>query len=200
MNKKMIMETLVAAAFAVSAQVQAAPISLSSANITATYNGTSQVGHYAHDYAAGSNVGGLDPNGGYVEFATGDNLFNVDFDSTGLLMVYASMPLDGNGNPVLPSATGSYTLRFDFGTSLASQIGSLTLAAGGADGILGGTPGLSVIDGHTIELNLSQLVWNDQFIPLSAQIGAADVPEPASLGLLLAGSAGLAAARRRRRA
>jgi hypothetical protein len=200
MKKKIIMETLVAAAFAVSAQVQAAPISLSNANITATYNGTNQIGHFSQDYAAGANTGGLDPNGAYVEFATVGNLFNFDFDSTGLLTTYAAMPLDTNGNPVLPDANGSYKVRFDFGTSLAAAIGGFALVDGGADGIVGGMPVLSVIDSHTIELDLSKLVWNDQFIPLVAQITAPDanVPEPASLGLLLAGAAGVAATRRRR--
>lgn len=190
--KKIIMETLVAAALA-AAQAHAAPISLDNARITATYNGSADVLGNDSGYlpGPGSNVSGLDPNDAYVEFLTGDALFGFDFTRSGLLSIYAN---------IVPPLDGRYTLTFDFGTSLAAPIASFTLVDAGA---VGGLPRLSVLSSHSIGLDLSELDWNADFIPLTAQIGtvdaAADVPEPASAALLLAGVAGLAMSRRRKR-
>jgi len=190
--KKIIMETLVLAALA-AGQAQAAPISLDNASITATYNGTFEVLGNDSGYlpGPGSNVSGLDPNDSYVEFLTGDALFGFDFMRSGLLSIYAN---------IVPPLDGSYMLTFDFGSSLAAPITSFTLVDGSA---VGGMPVLSVLSSHSIGLDLSGLDWNADFVPLTAQIGtadaAADVPEPASAVLLLAGAAGLAMSRRRKR-
>jgi len=189
--KKIIMETLVVAALA-AAQAHAAPLSLDNASITATYNGTADVlgNDSAYMSGPGSNVSGLDPNDAYVEFLTGDALFGFDFTRSGLLSIYANM---------VPPLDGAYSLVFDFGSSLAAPVTSFTLVDGSA---VGGIPGLSVLSSHSIGLDLSGLDWNADFIPITAQIGtadAADVPEPASAALLLAGVTGLAMSRRRKR-
>jgi len=190
--KTIIMETLVLAALA-AGQAHAAPISLDNASITATYNGRAD-GMLGLDHGfqagAGSNTSGLDPSDSGVEFITADALFAFDFSRTGLLTIYAN---------IAPPPDGNYTLTFDFGASLAAPIASFTLVDGSA---VGGMPGLSVLGSHAIGLDLSRLAWNGDFMPITARIAtadAADVPEPASAALLLAGVAALAAGRRQRR-
>jgi hypothetical protein len=190
--KKIIMETLVLAALA-TGQANAAPISLENATVIATYQGAA-AGMLGLDHnfqlEPGSNTSRVQPPGSGVEFITSDFLFGFDFSSDGLLTVYNNMPLPADG-------TSNYSFSFDFGTTLAAPIGSFTLADGS---MLSGVPGLSVIDGHSIALDLSSLTWNGDFASFSAQIGTrdTDVPEPGSLALLLLGASGLAAASRRR--
>jgi hypothetical protein len=191
MKTKFIMETLVLAAALTATQASAAPISLQGGTVTATYNGAADgVLGLDHAFAAepGSNTTAIDP-AGYpdLEFLTADALFGFDFGIDGLLTVYSNTP----GIP-----PGDYRLVFDFGASLAERIGSITLVD--TDGI-GSLPGLSVVNGNTIAVDLSSVSWNDDFSMFTAQIdAAAAVPEPGSIGLVLAGVTGLAMSRRRR--
>ena len=191
--KTMILETLAVALLA-AGQAQAAPLSLDQATITATYNGSAD-GMLGLDHnfqpEAGSNTTRLDPLEAGVEFITGDALFAFDFSNTGLLTIYSNSPAPG-------PEQGDYRMRFDFGSTLGAPITSFTLVDGSA---IGGMPGLSVLDSHSIGLDLGQLTWNGDYATFSAQIGsadAADVPEPASIALLMLGAAGLAGSRRQR--
>jgi len=167
----------------------ASVLPLQAAIVTATYNGEAagMLG-LDHDFASepGSNTTALDPTGAGVEFLTADFLFGIDISAGGALTVIA--------NGAVP--TGAYSMRFDFGTSLAAPIDAFTFA--GADGA-SGVPGLSIVDAHTIALDLGGVEWNE-FGAITAQIGvAAAVPEPASYALLLAGLGCMAAVQRVRR-
>jgi hypothetical protein len=183
-----LLETLVLAALA-AGPAHAAPISLEGASITATYNGSAGVLGLDHDFAAepGSNTTRLDPSDSGVEFMTGDYLFAFDFTKAGLLNIWI------NGTP---AANGDYSFSFDFGNTLGAPITSFTLVDGTA---VDGMPGLSVVNGHNIGLDLSRLTWSGDYASISAQIGTSDtdLPEPASTALLLAGAATLALARKR---
>lgn len=193
--KKMIMETLVLAALA-AGQANAAPISLDKATVTATYQGSAGgILGLDHGFQAepGSNVSKVYAPGAGVEFLTADYLFGFDFAADGLLTVYNNMPL-----PERAAGDPGYTFSFDFGATLPAPVGSFKLVDGSQ---IAGAPGLSIIDGHILALDLTALTWNGDFASFTAQIGAADagdVPEPASLALLLLGAAGLAAASGRR--
>lgn len=190
MKTTIILETLVLAAALTATQASAAPISLQGSTITSTYNGSAEgMLGLDHRFAAepGSNVTAIEPGDPIgVEFLTGDYLFGIDFTSTGRLTVTLNGTVPGPGN---------YRMVFDFGAGLAQRIGGFTLLdTGGIDTL----PTLSVLNGHSIAVDLSSVSWNSGFGEFSAQIdAAAAVPEPGSFGLALAGVAGLVLARRR---
>ena len=162
--------------------VHAAPVMLQDASITATYNGaTDGMLGLDHGFAAepGSNTSKLDPTDTGVEFFTSDFLFGIDFSADGMLTVIANYAV----------APGAYSMRFDLGGAL--PVTAFTLAGmGGVSGI----PGLSIIDSHTIALDLSGVNWNE-FGSLSARLEtgtAVAVPEPGAPAILLGGLTALA--------
>jgi len=162
--------------------VHAAPLMLQDASITATYNGAADgMLGLDHGFAAGpgANTSKLDPTDTGVEFFTSDFLFGIDFSTDGLLTVIANYGV----------APGAYSMRFDLGGAL--PVTAFTLAGmGGVTGI----PGLSIIDSHTIALDLSGVDWSE-FGALSARLEtgtAVAVPEPGAPAILLGGLAALA--------
>ena len=162
--------------------VHAAPLMLQDASITATYNGAADgMLGLDHGFAAGpgANTGKLDPTDTGVEFFTSDFLFGIDFSTDGLLTVIANYAV----------APGAYSMRFDLGGALPVTVFTLT----GASGVTG-IPGLSIIDSHTIALDLSGVDWSE-FGSLSAHLEtgtAVAVPEPGAPAILLGGLAALA--------
>jgi hypothetical protein len=162
--------------------VHAAPVMLQDASITATYNGAADgMLGLDHGFAAGpgANTSKLDPTDTGVEFFTSDFLFGIDFSADGLLTVIANYAV----------APGAYSMRFDLGGALPVTAFTLT-GMGGVTGI----PGLSIIDSHTIALDLSGVDWSE-FGALSARLEtgtAVAVPEPGAPAILLGGLAVLA--------
>lgn len=191
MKTTILMGTLAAALAASHAQAGVIDTPLQHATITASYNGdaTAVLGlDTGFQAVAGSNVSGLDPlDGGEVEFLTADGRFAIDFSHAGLVKVYS------NSDSNEPPPAGAYSLRFDFGATLPAALQAFALVDASA---IGGLPQLTLIDQHTIGLDLSGVTWNGDFSSFSAQISV--VPEPSGVALLLAGLGGLALARRRR--
>ena len=162
--------------------VHAAPLMLQDASITATYNGAAD-GMLGLDqgFAAGpgANTSKLDPTDTGVEFFTSDFLFGIDFSTDGMLTVIANYAV----------APGAYSMRFDLGNALPVTAFTLT-GMGGVTGM----PGLSIIDSHTIALDLSGVDWSE-FGALSARLEtgtAVAVPEPGAPAILMGGLAALA--------
>ncbi|MBD8724958.1 hypothetical protein IFT43_16450 [Oxalobacteraceae sp. CFBP 13708] len=169
--------------------VHAAPLMLQDASITATYNGAADgMLGLDHGFAAGpgANTSKLDPTDTGVEFFTSDFLFGIDFSADGLLTVIANYAV----------APGAYSMRFALGSALPVTAFTLT----GASGVTG-IPGLSIIDSHTIALDLSGVDWSE-FGALSARLEtgtAVAVPEPGVPAILMGGLAALALVRNGRK-
>ncbi|MET0264907.1 MAG: hypothetical protein ABW202_04775 [Duganella sp.] len=162
---------------------------LQNAVISASYNGDNAAMLGLDSQFAsipGSHISSLDPTATGVEFFTSDFLFGIDFSADGGLTIMANYAL-----PI-----GPYAMRFDFGSTLANPISSFTFTgAAGARGV----PVLSIIDAHTIALDLSAVEW-DEFGTLNASIAAiSPVPETSPAAMLLAGLASLAGWTRWRR-
>lgn len=187
-------KAVAAACFALAAgAAHAAADPLHNAIITASYNG--QPGGMLgadHLFAdeAGSNVSALDPIEPGAEFLTRDYLLAFDFAPDGRLTIF--------NNGALPA--GAYSASFDFGATLAAPIAGFSVVDAGATS---GTPVLSIVNGHTISIDLTDVAWNGEFnaittaITLQGQV--APVPEPAAAWMMLAGLAGIGMLARRRR-
>ncbi|MDB5746584.1 MAG: sorting protein [Massilia sp.] len=186
---KILSVLAVLASAAIAATAHATPLPLQDAVITASYNGAFD-GMLGLDHLfaqePGSNTTRLDPTGTGVEFLTSDFLFGIDFSSGGALTVFANGAV----------APGAYSMRFDFGQTLSSPISGFRFV--GADGA-SGVPSLSIVDAHTIALDLGGVAWSE-FGSLTAQLDtASEVPEPASAALALAGLAAMGFAARSRK-
>jgi hypothetical protein len=162
---------------------------LQDASITGTYNGAADgMLGLDHGFAAGlgANTTKLDPTDTGVEFFTSDFLFGIDFSTDGLLTVIANYAV----------APGAYSMRFDLGSALPVTAFTLT----GASGVTG-IPGLSIIDSHTIALDLSGVDWSE-FGSLSARLEtgtAVAVPEPGTPAILMGGLAAIVLVRNGRK-
>ncbi|HEX8406007.1 MAG TPA: PEP-CTERM sorting domain-containing protein [Duganella sp.] len=186
-------QAVAAACFALAAgAAHAGADPLDHATITASYNGQPGAMLGAdHQFAdeAGSNVSGLDPAEPGTEFLSADYLLAFDFAPDGRLTIF--------NNGTLPA--GAYSATFDFGATLAAPIvGFSVLDAGPTSG----TPVLSIVNAHTILIDLSGVAWNGDFNALSTMITlqapVAAVPEPATAWMMLAGLAGVGMLARRR--
>jgi hypothetical protein len=187
--KNILLSVLACAATAATATTaHATPLLLQDATITASYQGAAE-GMLGLDHLfaqePGSHITRLDPTDTGVEFLTADFLFGIDFSASGALTVIANGAV----------APGAYSMRFDFGNTLPGPIGAFSfVGTNGASGV----PGLSIVDAHTIALDLAGVEWTE-FGSLTAQIGpAAEVPEPAGAALALAGLGAMLVARRGR--
>lgn len=186
---------VVAALLAQASAQAAAP--LQDALISATYNGAADAmlgldSLYAQE--AGSNVTRIDALDNPVnpEFLSGDYLFAVDISTAGVITIF--------NNYAIPA--GAYGMTFDFGGSLGKTITSFSLLDGG---MVSGTPGLTVLNGHAVGIDLGGVVWSSaadggvNYVSFSGQLGFAAppaVPEPGTPLMLLGGLAVLAGARR----
>ena len=189
MKKTMLLGILTAVL--ATTQSLASPLPLQASTITASYNGTTAVLGADHGFQAeaGSHTSAIDPTPDGLEFLSGDYLFGFDFAENGLLTVYA--------NDVIPA--GAYQFTFDFGATLAAPMAAFDLVDGAA---ITGLPVLSVLNGHTIGLDLSSLSWNAPFATFTSQLSLAAptaVPEPGPITLLLVALAALAFTHRRKR-
>ena len=97
-------------------------------------------------------------------------------------------------------AAGAYSASFDFGATLAAPITGFSVLDAGATS---GTPVLSIVNGHTISIDLTDVAWNGDFSALTTAITlqgpVAPVPEPDAAWMMLAGLAGIGMLARRRR-
>ena len=187
-------KAVAAACFALAAgAAHAAADPLHNAIITASYNG--QPGGMLgadHLFAdeAGSNVSALDPTEPGAEFLSRDYLLAFDFAPDGRLTIF--------NNGALPA--GAYSASFDFGATLAAPITGFSVLDAGATS---GTPVLSIVNGHTISIDLTDVAWNGDFSALTTAITlqgpVAPVPEPDAAWMMLAGLAGIGMLARRRR-
>jgi opacity protein-like surface antigen len=157
---------------------------LQNAVIHASYSAGSVLS-LGDDYAGGS-VSGLDPFNVSAEFFTADALFGFDFSADGHLTIY--------NNAAIPA--GSYIASFDFGATLGAAIADFRVVDAG---VTGGAPVLTIVNDHTISIDLSAVEWNGDFNPLVTAVTLQAVPEPATAWMLAAGLLGLGAALRTRR-
>lgn len=145
---------------------------LQRAVISATYGAGGMLSS-TDDYA-GSNVGALDPHNVYADFFTTDFLFGFDFTPDGNLAIY--------NNSAVPA--GAYVASFDFGASLGKAITGFSVTDAG---LTTGTPALSIINDHTIAIDLSGVRWNGDYSALQTSITLRARPTSSRTWRMLAG-------------
>ena len=178
MNTKIArLAALVAALFTAPAMASAVPVGTL---ITATASGaTTGLLGSDHLYADEPGTGTTHLSDGITdpEYLTKDYAVFADFFSDGSVQ-FTGNTTDG----LLP---GSYTLRFSF-AGLSEDITSFVLTD--TSHVRSGDIAPLVIDGKTISISFTDLVFDDVFVPFTAQLGlspaAATVPEPSSLALI----------------
>lgn len=157
---------------------------LQNAVINASYSAGPVLG-LGDNYAGGS-VSGLDPFNVSAEFFTADALFGFDFGADGSLTIFNNLPIPA----------GSYVASFDFGATLGAAIADFRVVDAG---VTSGVPVLTVVNDHTISIDLSAVEWNGDFSPLVTAVTLQAVPEPATAWMLAIGLLGLGGGMRARR-
>ena len=186
MNTIALTAALTAALFAAPATASTVPVGTL---ITATASGaaTGLLG-LDHLYADEPGTGTTALSDSEPEYLTNDYAAFADFFGDGRVQFTANTA-DGH----LP---GNYTLRFSF-AGLSEDITSFVLTD--LSHLRSGSIAPLVIDGKTISISFTDLVFDDLFVPFTAQLGlsAAAVPEPSSVALIALGL-GLVVVRQRR--
>jgi hypothetical protein len=155
--------------------------------VTVLHDGSAGVLGLDTGFAAGpgSNASALTDTD--LEFLTADGLIAIDLFSSGRIDLY------DNGGAGL---AGSTVLQLSF----AGLLAPLSAAVLDLSALVGGSAQAMLLDGHSLQLTLTDLQFREPFGMLRVDVSAASVPEPAPLALLAAAALGALGALVQRRA